>query len=181
MWFMLAGLAISMVSMAAQAEASEQAGKDKQSLLQREAKKRMAVASHEMAQQYRLAERVLDRATAVAASQGGGMNDPTMINIMAELDSETEYQAMQALYRGREDADTLIYNGQIARNEGDAAKKASYIGMANTAISGMSSFQERGGFARNPAPVSSSQVGTTTYTYSGFGGLDFVQSVPSKR
>lgn len=74
----------------------------------------------------RQARLVQSRALAVAAASGGGVSDPTVVNMLSRTAGEGAYRAAVALYEGEERARTLRmqaaardYEGQLAIEAGE--------------------------------------------------------------
>lgn len=72
------------------------------------------------------------RAVAVAAASGASVRDPTMLNLMANLEAESEYSALAALYSGKSEATKLRLGARARRSEGRAARTAGYLQAAAT-------------------------------------------------
>ena len=72
------------------------------------------------------------RATAVAAGSGASVRDPTVLNIMAGLEAESEYNALSALYSGKSEALRLRAGARARRAEGRASRTAGYLQAAAT-------------------------------------------------
>jgi len=77
-----------------------------------------AIAQREAAEQKRQSRLVASRALAVAAASGGGVSDPTIVNILAGIEGEGAYRAQVALYEGQ--ATARRYRIQAAVGRGDA-------------------------------------------------------------
>lgn len=88
------------------------------------------------------AQRMMSRARAVA---GGGASDPTVQNILTDIDTQGEVNALNALFSGNTAARGFRQGAQIARNEGRAASTAGYFDAASTALSGGASWYEKYG------------------------------------
>ena len=102
----------------------------------REAKNRsMAATTREMAEEERNKEYMHSRALAVAAASGGGVDDPGMVKVLADLNAEGEYRVMSKLWRGQDEAEGLIYRSEAARREGDDAFSAGIISGVTSAMS----------------------------------------------
>lgn len=78
----------------------------------------------------------VSRARAVAAGSGAGVSDPTVVNLMADLEAESEYNALSALYSGKSEAMNLRLGARSRRKEGKAARTAAYLGAASTIFEG---------------------------------------------
>lgn len=64
------------------------------------------------------------RALAVAAASGGGVNDPTIMNIIAGIAGEGSYRRAIRLYQGEDQARTLRMQASAADYEGALAEEA---------------------------------------------------------
>ena len=110
----------------------------------REAKNRsMAATTREMAEEERNKEYMYSRALALAAASGGGVDDPGVVKVLADLNAEGEYRIMSRLWSGQNEAEGLIYRAEAAKREGDALFTA---GMINAVTSVMSGGISGGGF-----------------------------------
>ena len=85
----------------------------------------------------------MSRALAVAAASGGGVSDPTVMDVMGDIAGDTDYRRMVALYEGETAADELLLRGQMRRTEGDLAMQAGQIGALGTVLSGGTSMYAR--------------------------------------
>ena len=74
----------------------------------------------------------LSRAQAVAASSGASVRDPTVLNLMAGLETESEYSALSALYSGKSESMKLRAGAKARRSEGRASRTAGYLRAAST-------------------------------------------------
>lgn len=72
------------------------------------------------------------RALALAASSGGGADDPSVVNLIANMEGEGEYRALTALYNGETEARSK--EDQAAANR-RGAKTAKTVGMLKAASS----------------------------------------------
>lgn len=89
-----------------------------------EAKQSVAAAQRRAIAERKNAELLASRAIAVAAAGGGGADDPTVLNIVSDIDAEGAYRAAVAMYEGEEQARKLRYQGELQAWEGDEAYKA---------------------------------------------------------
>ena len=119
------GLVASVGGSAMQGEAARRAGKAGQEQKEYEAARyeqqavqEVASAQRDMLEERRRKELVVSRAQALAAFGGGGVSDPTVQNIIADLDSEGAYREAVALYQGKESARQLHQSADLARLEG---------------------------------------------------------------
>jgi hypothetical protein len=67
----------------------------------------VAASQRQAAEERRQADLVASRALAVAAASGGGVSDPTVVNIIARTRGEGVYRANVALYEGAERARSM--------------------------------------------------------------------------
>lgn len=75
---------------------------------------------------------VASRAISVASASGASVRDPTMVNLVADIETESEYNALAALYSGKSQATQLRMGAKARRSEGKAARTAGYIKAATT-------------------------------------------------
>ena len=87
----------------------------------------------------------LSRARAVAASSGAGVSDPTVINLMGDIDAEGEYRFMSRLYEGEAEAQDLEYRAYVRKNEGQARRTAGRIGAITSVLGSASSLNTKYG------------------------------------
>ena len=118
--------------------------------IEQQASEERASAQRASIEQRRQGKLASSRAQTVAAASGAGALDPTIVNIMGDLDTETEYRALTAMYEGEERARGLEteaglrragaagtrYGGEVARVSGNAAARRSYYGAAGTLLEG---------------------------------------------
>jgi len=99
------------------------------------AKRTVAVAQRRALNESRNAELLASRAIAVAAAGGGSADDPTVTNIVADIDAEGAYRAAVAMYEGESEASQLKYQGELAEWEGKNASRGGVMGAAGALIS----------------------------------------------
>jgi len=85
------------------------------------AKQVVASAQRVALEDKRQAELIASRAVAVAAAGGGGVNDPTVINLLEDIEAEGAYRAAVAMYEGESQADKIRYEGQLEEIAGESA------------------------------------------------------------
>lgn len=118
-----------------------------------------ATSQRSAAEQHRQARLLQSRALAVAASSGGGVSDPTVVNLLSKLSGEGAYRAATALYEGEESARSKEMQAEAKRTEAKNVKKAALFSAAGTALGAASSMYTRfgGGGApsadKKPAPT----------------------------
>ena len=105
---------------------------------ERRAGEARATSQREAIEERRQARLASSRALAVAAAGGGGASDPTVINRMADLNAEGEYNAMAAMYEGYSQAEEYTERAKEARRAGKRALVSSVIsgvgGLAATTL-----------------------------------------------
>lgn len=129
-----------------------QQGKAQQDLLNQQAEQReedakaaQAEAQRESLIERRKAKNLMSRARAVAGASGAGSSDPTVTNILTNIETQGEVNALNALYSGNATARGLRSGAAMARNEGSAARTASYMDAASIGLGGATSWYEKYG------------------------------------
>ena len=143
-----------------QASAAEYAGAQQQQAanfqaaqMTQQAGQEQAAAQRAAIDQRRQATLIASRAVAVAGASGGGVSDPTVQNIIADIHGEGAYRAALKLYQGEDAARQLrmgasakTYEGQLARENArsmaDAYRLKAWGGLAG---SGATLFTKYGG------------------------------------
>lgn len=135
----------------------------------------MSAAQRQAFETGRTGEYTKSRALAVAAASGGGASDPTVINTIANLASETAYRKSIDLYQGEERARQLNlsaaasrYSGQIGSDvildQGRAAETQAISGI----VSGATKMYQ----PTSVTPLASSDSMYKRYGYSGTSGAE---------
>lgn len=88
------------------------------------------------AEERRKSEILQSRARAVAAAGGGTTTDIGVSEVLAQIDREGEYNALAALFEGKEQAAGLRGQAAGARFEGKVAKRAGQLKAVSTILSG---------------------------------------------
>ena len=96
------------------------------------------------AEQRRQARLLQSRALAVAAAQGGA-SDPTVVNIIADLEAEGEIRALSALFEGEEQARSREMQARARRKEAKNVKKAGLISAAGSVLQAGSTLYQKYG------------------------------------
>lgn len=151
----------SLVSTQQSAAAAKSEGQASQALaeynarqLRYKAGQERAVSQQRAIDERRQARLAGSRARAVAAASGGSATDPTVMDILAALRGEGEYNAQSALYEGDEaakgleaQANNAIAEGQYAaatgRYKAKAIKRAGYMETVGTVLEGGASFYDK--------------------------------------
>ena len=113
--------------------------------LDEQAGRTRASSQRQAMEERRQARLVASRALAVAAASGGGADDPTVVNLIANTEGEGEYRALTALYNGNEDALGMEAQAKAKRREAKNVKTASYLKAAGSIIGAGSTLADRYG------------------------------------
>lgn len=99
------------------------------------ADRRMTAASLDASDEAKKKDYIESRAISAAAASGAGVDDPTVINLIGDLNTEGEYRIMQKLWVGQDEAEGLRYQAEVKRREGEAALNQAYMNAATTVMS----------------------------------------------
>lgn len=105
-------------------------------------------AQQEAANERKRAKLVRSRALAVAGASGAGVSDPTVTNILTDIDTEGEVNALNALYSGDYSARAIRSGADATRREGRARKSAGYVAAGTTALNWAGSSQGQSFFEK---------------------------------
>lgn len=131
---MLAGSAVSAGGTIIGAN-SEAKGLRKEALqLDANAGQERAVSQRQAMDERRQGRFASSRALAVAAASGGGTDDPTVVNAIANLDGESEYRALTAMYEGNVRGDDLERQAKARRTEAKNVKKQALFKAGSTIL-----------------------------------------------
>lgn len=75
------------------------------------------------------------RAMALAAASGGGADDPNVVNTIADIEGESEYRALTALYEGETEAQGKEAQAKANRRGARATKTAGLLNAAGSILS----------------------------------------------
>lgn len=95
--------------------------------LEQQAGQVFAASQRNAMEEKRRADLLASRALALAAASGGGVSDPTVVNVIAGLKSEGSYRAAVALYRGQDEARKLRTGASARRFEGAVAEEGGIL------------------------------------------------------
>ncbi len=104
------------------------------------ADQRLAAATHEGAQENRNREYMNSRQIALAAASGAGVDDPTVVNLNADLNTEGRYRQMARLWVGANDAEGLQFRAEAAQREADQALTIGAINAVTSAFTAYKAF-----------------------------------------
>lgn len=97
------------------------------------------------------------RALTVAAASGAGIDDPTVVNLIGDLNAEGEYRVMSRLWVGDAEAEGMSFQANEAYRAGEDAKNAGYINAAKSVMSAWSGYS-------SPKATTSSALPSTVPT-----------------
>lgn len=113
--------------------------------LERNAGLERATSQRQSIEERRQAELASSRALALAAASGGGADDPTVVNTIADIEGEGEYRALTALYNGDQSARGMEDEAAARRKEAKNIKRASIFKAVGSVLSAGSSLMDRYG------------------------------------
>lgn len=111
--------------------------------LERNAGLERATSQRQSIEERRQAELASSRALALAAASGGGADDPTVVNTIADIEGEGEYRALTALYNGDQSARGMEDEAAARRKEAKNIKRASIFKAVGSVLSAGSSLMDR--------------------------------------
>lgn len=80
-----------------------------------------AASQKEAAEERRKAALLASRGLAVAGASGGGVSDPTVLGLIADIEGEGAFRSAMQIYQGEDRAREFKQGALSARAEGDAA------------------------------------------------------------
>lgn len=105
-----------------------------------------ATSQRRASEERRQARLTASRTLAVAASSGAGADDPTIMNLMADMEGEGEYRALAALYEGETAARAQEEQAKANRRAASRAKTAAAVKASSSILgAGLSLFDRFGG------------------------------------
>lgn len=99
----------------------------------------------------RQADYVLSKARAGAAASGAGATDPSILNIEAGIAQQGEYNALSALYEGRDTQRQALAQAEATRADASSYATAGLLRGTGTILEGASSLYDR--YGRQPASL----------------------------
>lgn len=106
---------------------------------------------------------LISKAISIAASGGGGVQDPTVVNTVARIAGESAYRQSVALYQGQDQSRVDTMQAEAKQYEGEAAKQNS------RSIGNSSILDTAAGIVKGGAKTLASQ-GSTLYSRFGANG-----------
>lgn len=127
-------------------------GRDAYKARQREANQMESMANEERAvaqrraiQARKRAEKAKSRAKAVAAASGAGATDPTVENIMGDLEDQGTMAALSELYEGETRGRNLEFGARQRKKLGKSQLRSSRYNAVGSLLEGGSSLYDRYG------------------------------------
>ena len=143
---MFAGATIlDMVNSIQQGRAAEDQGDFMKRVYNNIANEREAASQRQALQVNKQTEQKVSRARAVAAASGAGADDPTVQDIIVDLETEGEMAALSRLYEGGAQARDARTFARMADIEGENAERNAYADAAGTLLGGASTLYGRYG------------------------------------
>ncbi len=115
--------------------AAKKAGDIEARELRKRAGVRRAVGHREAAEEQRNAELAYSRALSIAAASGGGVSDPGVVKLFADLQAEGDFRVLSRLFVSEDEAQGIEYRADVAQREGRARRKLSRYGALSEAVS----------------------------------------------
>ena len=110
-----------------------------------------ATSQRQSIEERRQARLASSRALAIAAASGGGSDDPSVVNAIANIEGEGEYRALTALYEGNVQADDTVRQAQARRREAKNVKRASLFKAVGSILGAGSTLADRYAPKKPPA------------------------------
>jgi hypothetical protein len=121
----------------------KEAGKEEAERLRKRGIARRAEAGAAAREELRQGRLVKSRAQAVAAAGGGNLSDPSLVNLMGDLEGETQYRALVRMFEGADEAEGLNEVAFAREKEGKALATSSYLRGANSVLSGVAQLKSK--------------------------------------
>lgn len=137
------GTVVSTMGALQQGKAADAAAKSQAMQLEARAKQQEAVAQQKAIEERRQADIVSSRARSLIAAGGGDTTDVGSQDVLSGIAGEGEYRSLLQLYEGKEAANASIFEANVKRAEGKAAKKSSKFAAASNLFSGSSSIYDK--------------------------------------
>jgi len=138
---------------------------------EREGKAIQAEAQREALNERKKASYAASRALAVSAASGAGVSNPTVQNILGDIEAEGDYRVLSSLYAGDTDAALANFAAGSTRRTGRARQRGAYMNAGSTILGGASDFYSKYGDAPGPthySGASSRYAGVGDYSVSGY-------------
>mgnify|MGYP001606871182 CR=1 FL=1 len=142
---MIAGTALSAGSSIIGANQEARQYRSAADQLDVQAAQQRAMSQREAIDQRRQARLATSRGLAVAAASGGGADDPSVVNLLADLEGEGEYRALTSLYNGEEQARAKEVQATDYRSAAKNAKTMGWLKAGTTILNAGSTIADRAG------------------------------------
>jgi hypothetical protein len=109
--------------------------------------RKAAATTAQVSEGQREQEYLESRAVALAAFQGGGVDDPSVQQLIADVSAEGEYRVLSKLYTGMGEAAGIQFASEQAMKAGDIALQRGYMEAIKTVLSSYGSFGAMGASA----------------------------------
>lgn len=116
---MAGGQALEAYGAYRQGKLSRRLGKMKKQAAYKAAQQSVAAAQRQALEETRQAKLKASRAVAVAAAGGGSVDDPTVINLLEDIEQEGVYRAGVAMYEGESLAKQQRFQGRMDEFQGE--------------------------------------------------------------
>lgn len=121
-----AGAGVNFYSTLQQGRAADKAGKFQDTQDIQQAGQVMA-SSERQESNAELQGTLVDSSLIAKAGMGGAsVDNPNIVNDIGNINTQAHYNAMNDLYNGTEKANSLDLQGEVAKEQGEEAKQASY-------------------------------------------------------
>lgn len=137
LWVQIAGTALTAAGAIYGGVQAKRAADAKKHQLEDQAAFEKAAGQRRAIEERRASQFARSRALAVAGASGAGVGDPTVANLLADLQTEGEYRALTQLFTGDETALGLQDQATAAGREGKAAQIGSYASATETVLGGI--------------------------------------------
>jgi hypothetical protein len=104
-----------------------------------------AMSQREAMEERRQARLLASRGLAVAAASGGGADDPSVVNTLADIEAEGEFRALSQLFTGESEARGMEAQARARRKAAKTAKIAGFIDAGATLLGAGASLKEKYG------------------------------------
>lgn len=144
--------------------------------LEQNAGQTVAAAQRQAFETGRTGAYTASRALAVSAASGGGASDPTVMNNIAQLASETAYRKSLDLYQGEERARQLNLSAAATRQSGKIASDALLAQGDAAVIQGATGVASTISRAYRPTTAA---TGSSMFSTYGYGGPVYTGGTPT--
>jgi len=155
-----AGGGLAAVGTLAAGNAAADAARQEQKQLNQMAAEERAVASRNKAAVDLRKRQLLSRGQAVAAASGAGATDPTVLEMMGDIETEGEVQKAEAMRQGIEAGKSLEYRGRLGVATANTNQRLGYLTAGGQVLSGVGD-----AFSKYGAGLESKPGGSADYNW----------------